>query len=174
MANAFETLGLEARFEVEPSRVERAYLRLVAGLHPDAEGGGDEDEAKVAALNRARAVLLNPEKRAHEVLGVIGGTPGVEEKALPPGFLMEMMETREEVEAALASGDEGARARWREWARAQRREYVAKVGALFEAARARPDEPRRELREVLNAWRYIERLAEQLEPGYDPGEADFA
>lgn len=167
-------MGLEARFEVEPSRVERAYLRLVAGLHPDADGSGEEDEAKAAALNRARAVLLNPEKRAQEMLRVIGGTPGVEEKALPPGFLMEIMETREEVEAALAGGDEAARAKWREWAASQRAAYVVKVGALFEAARAEPEAPRRQLREALNAWRYIERLAEQLEPGYEPGQADFA
>ena len=30
-----------------------------------------------------------------------------------------------------------------------------------------------EIRIRLNAWRYIERLIEQLDPGYDPDVADF-
>ena len=29
------------------------------------------------------------------------------------------------------------------------------------------------IRESLNAWRYIERLIEQLDPDYSPAEADF-
>jgi len=31
-----------------------------------------------------------------------------------------------------------------------------------------------EIRTQLNAWRYIERLIEQLDPQYDPNRADFA
>jgi hypothetical protein len=50
----------------------------------------------------------------------------------------------------------------------QRGEYEGRVARLF-AQGAETVEIRRE----LNAWRYIERLIEQLDPNYDPGRADF-
>lgn len=166
MPNAFEIMGLPPGFDVEPARIERAYLRRIASLHPDSS---EEDGVKAAALNKARATLLNPETRAQELLTVLGGTPGVAPGALPDGFLMSIMETREEAEAALNSGDAAARATWQAWALAQRAGYIAKVGGLFALAAADPSASRRALRESLNAWRYIERLAEQLDPSHDPG-----
>ena len=48
---------------------------------------------------------------------------------------------------------------------------------LEEFTRARfvpAPEALREVRTRLNAWRYIERLIEQLDPDYDPARADFA
>ncbi|MFA6045106.1 MAG: DnaJ domain-containing protein [Phycisphaerales bacterium] len=169
MPNAFEILGLPPAFDVEPARIERAYLRQVASLHPDSSDGDDGDDAKAAALNKARATLLNPERRAQELLAVLGGTPGVAPGALPGGFLMSIMETREEVEAALASGDAAARAKWLAWATTERAAYIASAAGLFSKAAADPSASRQQLRETLNAWRYIERLAEQLDPAYDHG-----
>lgn len=169
MSNAFEILGLKPSFDVAPPAIERAYLRQVASLHPDSSEG---DEIKAAALNKARATLLSPERRAHEVLGAIGGTPGVPPGSLPAGFLLSIMETREQVEAALEAGDEGARAQWQAWVGSQREGYIGQLSRLLGSAQAVPGASRQALRETLNAWRYIERLSEQLDPGYDPGRAD--
>lgn len=166
MPNAFEILALPPEFGIEPARIERAYLRQVASLHPDSSDG---DDAKVAALNMARATLLNPQRRAHELLDVLGGTPGVAPNALPAGFLESIMETREEVEGALASGDPAARTTWRAWAGNERAGFIERLAGLFAQAAADPNANRESLRETLNAWRYIERLAERLERANDPG-----
>lgn len=166
----FEILGLAPTFDLTPAQVERAYLMRMAAAHPDAAGDavGDEDEL-AAGLNEARATLIDPERRALAVLARLGG-PGPEVRALPAGFLPEIMGVREEVEAELGSGNAEARPKWREWVAAKRLEYASRVGGLL----ARGDATSlREARVQLNAWRYIERLAEQLEPGYDPSRADF-
>ena len=86
---------------------------------------------------------------------------------------MEMMEVRGEIEDAIASGGDAERARWEAWADEQRAEFVQDVTARFAAADGSQPEPLAAIRTRLNAWRYIERLIEQLDPDYDPAHADF-
>ena len=163
--NPFAALGLPAEYGLTGQQISRAYLARISGAHPDA---GEEDDVVAAGLNEARRVLENPETRAAALLALRGDEPGGALKELPGGFLAAMMGTREEIEQALASGDEGARSHWQGWAAAQRGEYEGRVAKMF-AAGAGSAEIRRE----LNAWRYIERLIEQLDPNYDAGRADF-
>jgi curved DNA-binding protein CbpA len=171
----FDTLGLAPTFSVSAGEISRAYLQRAALVHPDLdispEPGADADEPAEGStdaaevLNRARAVLLNPELRAGALLARLGG-PGPEDRSLPPGFLVQMMERREEVEASIASEGVPARARWRAWAAQERSTHMARVTDLFERVHAGDgDQPRllREIRIELNAWRYIERLIEQLD-----------
>ncbi|MEM9065765.1 MAG: iron-sulfur cluster co-chaperone HscB C-terminal domain-containing protein [Planctomycetota bacterium] len=167
MADAFELLGLPARFDLEQSEIRRAHMTRVASVHPDASGGGEQE---AAALNEARRVLESAERRANLLLERLGG-PGSDDHTLPDGFLMEIMETRERIEAALASGDPDARAACETEADERRRAHIERVGGLFEFG----DDPGTlaAIRVELNAWRYAERLIEQLDPDYDPGRADF-
>jgi len=165
VSDPFKTLGLPTRFELSSRDVERADLARSAGMHPDAGGEG----AGQAALNDAREVLLNTEARAEALLRAMGGKGKSEDKSLPEGFLMEFMETREAVESA--SSDE-ERAKWRVWAVEQRGAYERAVAALF--LRAESDSAAlQSVRCHLNAWRYIERMIEQLDPSHDPNQADF-
>jgi hypothetical protein len=88
---------------------------------------------------------------------------------------MGIMETREQIEEALASKDAAQREKWEAWAQEQRGEYQRRVTGFFEAAgQSRDSETLRAIRQELNAWRYIERLIEQLDPQYDPARRDFA
>jgi molecular chaperone HscB len=166
----FAALGLPARFDLENGVIERAFLARAAAVHPDMVGDDEEAAVQSARLNRARAVLLDPEQRANALLRVLGGPSKEEDKSLPDGFLMEIMEVREAVEQAVGSGSEEERERWQSWARQQRAEYAAKVEALL--VEPSPDNLRA-ARQELNAWRYIERLIEQLDPRYDPNVSDF-
>lgn len=165
LTSSFEILGLPKRFDLSPRDVERAYLARSAETHPDAGGAG----LGQATLNDAREVLLNPEARAEALLEVMGGTGKSEDKALPDGFLMEIMETREAVESAASDAE---RSKWRAWAVEQRGSYVRTVADLFRRAETDPA-VLRDVRRQLNAWRYIERMIEQLDPSFDPNRDDF-
>lgn len=170
-ADPFDTLGLPPSFDLQAAEIGRAYLARVARMHPDI-AAADDVATRSADLNQARAVLLDPELRAVALLARLGGPTAEQDRSLAQTFLAEMMEVREECEAAISSGDPEAVARWRGWAAARRAEFIAEVSKQFRAIGAAPGDPGlRELRRTLNAWRYIERMIQQLdEPDRRPGE----
>jgi DnaJ-domain-containing protein 1 len=168
----FGLLGLPARFDLPDQAVESAFLARLGAVHPDLAG---EDAAHdAAALTEARATLADPEKRASALLACLGGPGASDDRSLPDGFLMDIMKLRETAEADLAE-DGDARARWGDLAAQRRAAHIERVAALFaELPDPPPLERLAEIRLELNAWRYTERLIEQLDPGYDPADADFA
>lgn len=171
--NPFQLLGLPLRFEIDDAALRRAYLTRVSAIHPDI-AGDDQAQAASAELNLARELLANPESRANTLLALLGGPSKEADKSLPPTFLMEIMETREAIEAALATGDPQERARWTDWGHKQRSSHISQVAAQFGALGAAPPPAAlKQIRTTLNTWRYIERLIEQLDPAHDPNQADF-
>lgn len=128
----------------------------------------------MARLNAARAALSDPERRANVLLAVLGGPASDRDKSLPVGFLEQTLEMREEIEESLAAGRPGDRDRLEAQAIERRREYIARVSGLFGSLGSPPSpEALRAIRMELNAWRYIERLLEQLDPAYNPSLSDF-
>jgi molecular chaperone HscB len=173
--DAFDILGIPARFDVDANAIQRAYLSRAAAVHPDAAGDTEDAGVRSAALNRAKAILDDPERRANVLLERLGGPGKSQDKSLPPGFLMSIMETREAIEEALASKDSAQRQKWEGWAQEQRAEYQGRVAKLFGSlGDSRDPGTLQAIRQELNAWRYIERLIEQLDPHYDPARRDFA
>jgi molecular chaperone HscB len=150
MFDPFAILGLPRRFDLPDAAVRRAFLAKVQSAHPDA--GGDQDIG--ADLTKARDTLLNPESRADALLQLLGGPAKDADKSLPPGFLMDIMETREALDAALASNTTPELERLKAWAHAERQNYTQAVAAAFAAADLK------NVRTALNAWRYIERMLE--------------
>lgn len=172
--NPFAVLGLPVRFDLDQGSIERAYLQKLASSHPDAGGGLTNPQVDAASLNHARAALLDHEQRAIALLEALGGPSSSACKDLPDGFLMEMMSKREEIEEEIQSQEDQARARWESWARDERASYRAQASTLFGGLSVPPPQQSlKEIRTLLNAWRYIERLIEQLDPEYDPQRADF-
>ena len=173
----FGVLGLPRRFGLSDSEIESAFLARLAGAHPDLAGESSSMDA--AALTEARATLDDPERRAGALLVLLGGASASEDRSLPDGFLMEMMELREAIEGEIGSGGSGARARWEAFAEERRARHIERVGALFDRLGDAQDPAALgaglgAVRTELNAWRYTERLIEQLDPEYDPARADFA
>ena len=165
-ADPFDTLGLPARFDLDPAGVERAYLSRAAACHPDLAGQDPEAAARAAraaaALNDAKAVLLDPESRARALLARRDpGAPA--DRSLPEGFLMDIMQTRLGLEEAIAGGNPADLDPWREWAARERRSAIDRIGGLFAGLGEPPAaEGLAEIRRQLNAWRYIERMLEQI------------
>lgn len=174
MQDPFDRLGLEPRFDLDPAAIERAFLRAIAASHPDASAFPSDlaADAGSADLTEARRVLDDPERRANALLERLGG-PGKADRSLPDGFLLEIMAVREEIDEAPDLE------RWSAWAEQRRANHVARVGEMFSKLQAGgssgdSEAIRGEIRTELNAWRYAERLIEQLDPDYDPARADFA
>lgn len=170
----FDTLGLPPAFDLDPAALQRAYLQRSAALHPDHAAPDPAGGPEAAALNDAKAVLEDPERRAEALLIRLGGPARSEDRSLPPAFLPEIMAIREEIEEDRASGDPSRMERWEDWANERRAGHIAAVSRLFaEHAAAASEADRaeilRKIRLELNVWRYTERLLEQLEPGGGPG-----
>ncbi|MFZ9881011.1 MAG: iron-sulfur cluster co-chaperone HscB C-terminal domain-containing protein, partial [Phycisphaerales bacterium] len=109
----FVLLGLERRFDLDARALRAAWMRRIATAHPDAEGGA----AEAARLNAAQRELADPLSRAGLLLR-LGGAPATDERELPAGFLVEMMELREAADEA--EGDAARREALAADARARR------------------------------------------------------
>ena len=161
----FQALGLAPAFDLDPAKVERAYLARVASAHPDLGLGTepldtDAQGDEAARLNDARRTLLDPESRANALLRILHHTG--EDKSLPDGFLMEIMEVRMEFEQAVMDEDAQQIAHWRSWATDRRREWIETISTLFRQHAASGDRALLDrIKQSLNAWRYIERMIEQ-------------
>ena len=110
-SDAFGLLGLPAQFDLDPQLIERAFFDRTKELHPDRFASAPAAE-RVAALSRSRALndayqtLKKPVPRAEYLLARAGVTIGDNEQ-LDPGFLMEILELREELaEARVAKRGE--------------------------------------------------------------------
>src|SRR3954468_4207742 len=130
----FALLGLERKFDVAAAQVQMAARKKLAALHPDrvTEPVAQAQAARESArINQAAAVLADDEQRANHLLLLLGGDPKEPAKSLPDGFLLEMMDVRQEMERALASGDAGERDRLESWAEQERQKYRKQVSELF-------------------------------------------
>ena len=166
MVDAFDVLGMEATFDLDTDALRRAWLKKSLSAHPDRAGGDEEAREVSARLNEAKRTLEDEESRANALLARLGGPSKEAEKSLPDGFLMEIMELREGLESAQMAGDPAGLAPHRERAERERAARVARVRDLFSSEL--DDSTLRAIRVELNAWRYLERMLEQIEAPAGP------
>lgn len=173
-SDPFEALGLERRFDLDQGAITRAWLARSAALHPDRQPADDDAARSMARLNAARDALADAEQRANCLLALLGGPSKEADRSLPEGFLERTLELREEIEELLANEAPGERDRLEQWALGQRKQFVDRVSKLFrQLTQPAQSSQLAEIRTALNAWRYTERLIEQLDPAYNPARADF-
>ena len=161
----FAVLGVARSCDVDGQAIEAAYLKRAARLHPDLASGDpaarDAAEHAMASLNEARTILRDDETRANVLLDLLGGPDGTACRDLPPGFLEAMMAKGLEIEDALSEGCEALAAVEADLT-ADRTAVIDEARGLFKRATADDTETRREVRLVLNRWRYLERLLDRL------------
>lgn len=170
-ADSFAAIGVPRRFDLTHGQISRAYL--AASRLIQAEVDAEVRQRGLEVINQAKLVLLNPEARAGHLLMLLGGAAANADRLLPAGFLMEMMAKREELQAVQEAGDVKAIEAFEAWAKEQREGYIRQVTPMFAEVsgdgrdgdqRADPGALLVQIRQVLNAWRYIERMMEQLRP----------
>lgn len=169
----FERLGLPRRFSVDAAAIEREYLARSRAVHPDFHQLGTVGEQRAsleltAALNEANLTLRDPIRRAEYLLTLYGGPTGLQEKSLDQMFLMEMMDVREQLEAAKAQTDETALAALETNLSARNAVQIEHIAKLFERYEQLPvdhsDRPGLlvQVRRVLNAVKTVRSLLRDL------------
>jgi molecular chaperone HscB len=96
----FDLFGIPVSLEVDKASLRTKYLSLSRRFHPDHNAGGDQDAVleHAARLNKAYKTLGDEDLRLGYVLAQKGVLETDEKYALPPEFLMEMMEMNELLE----------------------------------------------------------------------------
>jgi len=104
----FALFSLPASFDVDATALEQTYLAKSRAAHPDfhaadeaAQGQAVEESSR---LNEAYTILKTPILRAEHLLDRLGGPSGLEVRDMPPEFLMEIMDLREEIEDVREAG----------------------------------------------------------------------
>jgi molecular chaperone HscB len=175
--DAFDLIGLPRRYALDLAELERRYLERSKVVHPDrVVNASPEARARAIgdamALNRAYQVLRRPAARAEHLLALRGVAIG-ENEAVPPTLLMEVLELREELDAARGRRDRDAVARIAEGMRARERAELARAGVALDAADAASGAERARLlaeaKAACLALRYVHRTLEALVEDEDDG-----
>lgn len=173
----FDRLGLPQRYDVDLKDLDRRYLAWSRELHPDyfETSGAAERTLSLtlsASLNDAYATLRDPFRRAEYLLRLLGGPSASEHRAMPPGFLEDVLDLRASIEAAAQEGPAGrpkldeVRRRVEE----ARAESMAEAAAAFQkiADRAASGPPNqadlKSVRELLNTVKYYDGLLRETAP----------
>jgi len=166
--NPFDTLGVEACFDLDMTALEGRHRVLSGTLHPDRYAGKPAAERRMALdkaieVNTAWRTLRDPVRRAESLLGHHGIEVGEQAEPKPsPALLMEMMEAREELEAAKAKRDLDRIGKVTDEMRAREKDVLSKLSLGFE--RAQGDVAVLEqLVPLLGELRYVRRLFEELD-----------
>ena len=183
---AFTVLGLRPVFAIDEAALEAAFIDASSRWHPDrfTDPLEQADAAeRYAAISAAYHALADPVSRTEALLHWLnddsnaeGNSPRASEQsleqaaeqvpALPPDLLMEVMEAREEMEAAAEAGDQDTLDRWRDWAGQRERECLNRIAARFAehfddtTMNATPDTLVPAVRRELNTLRYFRRMRE--------------
>ena len=159
----FEVLGIGRRFSIDEPAMRQAFLKASAEQHPDRFVDPIEQAEAVermSLLTESYRVLRDPELRARALLQLSGLELTEDKDKLPPALLMEVMEVREEMEAAIESGNAPELERLRKWAGEQREGYLGKLASLLEGEL--DQDKATAVRLELNALRYMQRMLEQM------------
>jgi molecular chaperone HscB len=155
----FAVLGLDARYDLDPAVIERAFFEKTRALHPDQHATAPAAErvavlARSRALNDAYQIVKRPVARAEQLLERAGVTIGDNEQ-LDPEFLMEILELREELAEARVANRLADVARLERAMKDRRDAAVARLAPMFAAADLVG------IKRTLIVLRYLDRYLEE-------------
>lgn len=159
----YALFGLEPRFALDESALDRAYRDLQSRVHPDRFAAATPPERRVAMQWAARAneayqTLRAPLARAAYLCERRGAPVQAESNTtMPAGFLMQQMQWREALDEARAAGDCAALEDLRDEVQARRAQTL---DALARALDAESDAPRAAalVRELM----FIEKFGQEV------------
>jgi molecular chaperone HscB len=164
-SDAFELLGLPARFDLDAQVIERAFFERSKELHPDRFASAPASErvaalSKSRALNDAYAVLKKPVGRAEYMLERHGVTIGDNER-LDPAEIMAVLEAREELAEARQADDRAKLESLQSQMQKRRTQALVELDGLFAASDWAG------VKRVVISLRYIDRYLEECDAALD-------
>jgi len=111
--NHFELFDLAPAYSLDIERLDDSYKELQTLVHPDryAQAAGAERRASMqwtTRVNEAYSTLKDPVQRAKHILELHGVDVGFETNTqMPTDFLLQQLETREQLEEAIQKKDSG-------------------------------------------------------------------
>jgi molecular chaperone HscB len=166
--NHFELFGLAPAYRLEPESLEKRYREIQAQVHPDRFAHASDAERRASLqwttrVNEAYRTLKDPVQRGRHLLELNGVDVAFETNTqMPPEFLMQQLELREDLEAAARSKD------------------AARLDGLRSALRSQKGSLEREIGEAIDARRdyagaaglvrklmFLDRLAGEIDAAYE-------
>jgi len=174
-ATLFDVLGLPRGVDVDAGALERAYRERSLRVHPDRAGKEDPRERRMALertalLNEAYRTLRAAEPRAFYLLRLHGVDLKKDEArgiTVPPQLLEEVLEMREQLDAAREAGDEEQINALSERVRVQSAATLSTARSALGRLERNPadDAARVEASQALARLRYHHRFLEAAEGG---------
>jgi molecular chaperone HscB len=139
LQNHFELFGLSPAFLLDKDALQTAYREIQSRVHPDrfAHAGDAERRASLqwtTRVNEAYRVLQDPVQRAKHILELNGVDVGFEtDTKMPTDFLLQQLEMREELEAAMGRKDASFLDSLKARLAVQRNTFEAQIGESIDA-----------------------------------------
>jgi molecular chaperone HscB len=137
--NHFELFGLAPAFALEPEGLQRRYREIQSQVHPDrfAHAGDAERRASLqwtTRVNEAYRTLMDPVQRAKHILELHGVDVAFETNTqMPADFLIQQLELREELEAAVSGKDAAALERLKTDLLDSRKALIGQIGEAIDS-----------------------------------------
>lgn len=163
MMDPFDTLGVPPRFDLDEAELARRHRDLSRALHPDRHAGAAATSRRLALgrmieVNEALRVLKDPVRRAAALARRLGLPVGEGEgPKATQALLMDFMEAREELGAAVAARDATRVGRLA----ASMRDRETRVMTALAAAFADPGR-RDDVLALLGELRYVRRFLDEV------------
>jgi len=167
--NYFDLFDLPVTLKVNGAELRKKFFELSKQSHPDYYINESDEEQqlaleKYAAVNVAFKTLSNTEATIKYVLQQKGLLQDDEKYALPPHFLMEMLELNEALEEAQAAGSEEARTQVKKQIELTEQEIYEPVSSLINDFNneTTTEKELAAVKEYYFKKKYLQRLAVQL------------
>lgn len=168
LQNHFELFGLAPVFALDAQALERSYREIQSRVHPDrfAQAGDAERRASLqwtTRVNEAYRTLKDPVQRARHILELKGVDVAFETNTrMPSDFLMQQLELREELEAAVQKKDFARLDALREGLRLEQRSLHRQIG---EAIDSRKDHAG--AADLVRKLMFLDRLDAEIDAAYE-------
>lgn len=164
----FTLFGLAPAFALDSAALDKAFRDLQNEFHPDRFAHAGEAEQRLAVqwstrINEGYQILKSPFGRAKYLLELQGiHAMDAGNTSMPPAFLMQQMEWREALMAAVAEADFDGLQRLEQETRAEADKLLGELAAELDERQDYPSAA-----ETLRKYRFLEKFLADIDNAYE-------
>jgi molecular chaperone HscB len=165
--NHFELFALAPAYSLDTERLEHSYKELQTLVHPDRYAQAADAERRASMqwttrVNEAYSTLKDPVQRAKHILELHGVDVGFETNTqMPTDFLLQQLETREQLEEAQQKKDSAFLDSLRNNLLEKRKSLEAQIGESIDA--------KKDYAEAANLVRklmFLQKIDDEIDAAY--------